>query len=469
MSDPSKTVRLERRLTRRMIQVQAVVLLLFFGVIAFPLAVYPALRYLGPARPLDPANTAAFAEALRRAPDGTIRVEMTPRLAELVKERPEAWFYATTETGNSASLGDIPRFYDGMLPSLWAFQAANIRPADSEFSELQLDRHHSVLGDVMVASGSGRRIGVASILGTAWALSSIGILLLLSAAAALVIPRVIRRELRGIKHAAERANLIDINSRGTRLPTENVPEEVRALVDAVNDALQRLDQSYEQRERFLADSAHELRTPIAILQTRLETAEPFPERSRLLVDVARLSSLADQLLDLQRMDHGDGSMQPIDLVGLAEAVVADLAPLAINAGYEIALNAPPQKVMVKGDAGSLARALANLIQNAIAHGDHDGQIGVEVTAAGTLSVSDDGPGIASADRTRIFEPFYRIRPQAKGAGLGLNLVASIVQRHRGAISVGESDSGGARFDVTLPLESIAAGDGARDVASRRPA
>ena len=120
--------------------------------------------------------------------------------------------------------------------------------------------------------------------------------------------------------------------------------------------------------------------------------------------------------------------------------------------------------MVRGDGSSLARALANLVQNAIAHGNHGGQITVEVTSAGSISVNDDGPGIASADRTRIFEPFYRLKPQPKGAGLGLNLVASIVQRHEGRIVVGESESGGARFEITLPLGAASPANAPREEA-----
>lgn len=457
MTRKPKLVRLERRLTRRMIQVQAVALLLFFALVVFPLGIYPALSFLGASRPLDPGNTNTFAEAIRLAPDGSARVETTPKLRELAAEHPEVWFLATTEAGLEVSFGTMPDYYDQLRASLWQFESVNIRARPgAELSGLQLDRHQSAIGDVMIASGGGRTIGVASLVGAFWALVSIGLLAITTIAAAIIIPRVIRRELRGLKQAAEEAKRIDINARGTRLPTENVPEEVRALVDAVNDGLARLDQSYAQRERFLADSAHELRTPIAILQTRLETAAPFPEKGRLLIDVARLSGLADQLLDLQRMDLGETAMVPLDLVELAETVVSDLAPLAISAGYEIELTAPPQQVTVKGDEGSLTRALANVVQNAIVHGSNRGRITVEVTAAGALSVMDDGPGIAPADRERIFEPFYRIKPLATGAGLGLNLVASIIQRHGGRIAVTESPSGGARFSMTIPLEAGAA-------------
>jgi signal transduction histidine kinase len=451
MTRKPRIVRLERRLTRRMIQVQAVALLLFFALVVFPLGIYPALSFID-APPLDPANAATFAEAIRPATGGGAEVEMTAKLRELIKDRPEVWFLATTEAGTEVSLGKMPTYYEELHAALWQFESVEVRPrASSEVDGLQLERQKSAIGDVMVASGGGRTIGVVSFVASFWALFSLALLAITTIAAAIIIPRVIRRELRGLKQAAEQAKLIDIDARGTRLPTENVPEEVHALVDAVNDGLARLDQSYDQRERFLAHSAHELRTPIAILQTRLETAAPFPEKPRLLIDVARLSGLADQLLDLQRMDLGESALVPLDLVELAENVVSDLAPLAINAGYEIAFNGPAAPVIVAGDEGSLRRALANVVQNAIMHGSNRGQITVELTAPATLSVMDDGPGIAPADRERIFEPFYRIKPLATGAGLGLNLVASIVQRHGGRIDVTESPSGGARFAMALPL------------------
>ncbi|KQW74009.1 hypothetical protein ASC89_26760 [Devosia sp. Root413D1] len=451
MTRKPKIVRLERRLTRRMIQVQAVALLLFFALVVFPLGIYPALRFID-APPLDPGNSATFAEAIRPAAGGGAEIEMTSKLKQLIADRPAVWFVAATEAGTEVSYGKMPIYYEELHGELWQFASVDVRPrAGSQADGLQLEKHQSQIGDVMVVSGGGRTIGVVSFVAGFWALFSLALLAITSIATTIIIPKVIRRELRGLKQAAEQAELIDIDARGTQLPTENVPQEVRALVDAVNGGLARLDKAYAQRERFLADSAHELRTPIAILQTRLETAEPFPEKARLLMDVARLSSLADQLLDLQRMDLGETTMEPLDLVELAGTVVSDLAPLALNAGYELGLNAPDHPVLIRGDEGSLTRALANVVQNAIVHAANHGQIVVEVSPNGTVSVMDDGPGIAPADRERIFEPFYRIKPLATGAGLGLNLVASIVQRHKGRVAVTESPTGGARFSMLLPL------------------
>jgi signal transduction histidine kinase len=448
-----KAVLLERRLTRRMIQLQAIILVLFFAVVVFPLGVMPAFSVFGAARPQDPANTEAFAEAITLGLDDKLGVEITPKLAAIVERHPEAWFYARTSYGTAVSYGEVPRAYASILKSLWSFKVGMIQPGhDSELSSLQFARRDSVAGPVMVASGGGTTISsIPSLIATFWTGISVGLFLVLSIGAVLIVPRIIRRELRGLKSAAAEARHIDINARGTRLPNDDLPEEIRALVDAVNGGLARLDNSYELRERFLADAAHELRTPIAILQTRLETSEPFPAQARLLMDVARLSSLADQLLDLQRLDLGELEMGPVDLVALAETVVGDMAPLAIDGGYDIALEAPDRPVFVKGAEGSLSRALANVVQNAILHGEHRGVIAVTVRDSGEVSVSDGGPGVPPAERDRIFEPFYRTKPQARGAGLGLHLVASIVHMHSGRVTVTESAQGGACFVMNLPL------------------
>jgi signal transduction histidine kinase len=453
MRGERKSALLERRLTRRMVQLQAVILVLFFGFVVFPLGVLPAFSIFGAARPQDPANTEIFAEAITVEPGGALGVEVTPKLEALVERHPKAWFYAGTAAGNSVSYGEIPSAYSSILDSLWSFKVGMIQPGrDSDMSSLQFAKRESAAGPVMVASGAGPTVSsVPSIIASFWTAISVALFAVLSIAAVLIVPRLIRRELRGLKSAAEQAGRIDINARGTRLPSSDVPGEIRTLVDAVNGGLERLDTSYELRERFLADAAHELRTPIAILQTRLETAEPFPAQARLLMDVARLSSLADQLLDLQRLDLGELEMGPVDLVAVAVTVVSDMAPLAINAGYDIALDAPEQSVFVRGAEGSLNRALANVVQNAIIHGEHRGQIAVTVRPSGEVSVSDGGPGVAPDQRDRIFEPFYRTKPRTRGAGLGLHLVASIIQMHSGRVTVTESPQGGACFVMSLPL------------------
>jgi signal transduction histidine kinase len=269
-------------------------------------------------------------------------------------------------------------------------------------------------------------------------------------------PIVVRAALRGLGRVVDEAQRIDVGQRGARLTLEHVPAEVGPLVTAVNDALARLDEGYERHQRFLAAAAHELRTPIAILHTRLESLPSSPERARLLEDVARLSTLADQLLDLQRLDRHLDLSGRVDLVEIGRRVAADLAPLAIAAGYEVVFDATDTPIIVMGDGASLERALSNLVQNAIEHGGRRGVITISVPAirvsgAATMEVADNGNGIAPEDRERIFEPFYRRHTRARGAGLGLNLVREVVRLHHGDVALVDGPQRGAHFRITLPL------------------
>ncbi|WP_038380316.1 sensor histidine kinase, partial [Bradyrhizobium elkanii] len=222
------------------------------------------------------------------------------------------------------------------------------------------------------------------------------------------------------------------------------------LVTAINDALKRLDDGYSRHQRFVADAAHELRTPIAILNTRLESLPPGPEKTRLLEDSARLATLAEQLLDIQRFDQCRNPFVRVDLVAVARNVAADLAPLAIAAGYELSLDTSVDRVETSGDRAALERALTNLVQNAIQHGGRRGTITIHVGSAATIDVSDEGDGIPQGERTRIFDPFYRLAPLDRGAGLGLNMVREIARLHGGHVSVLDGPKGGACFRLTLP-------------------
>ncbi|GLQ10437.1 two-component sensor histidine kinase [Devosia yakushimensis] len=447
---PTRTS-LARKLTRRMIRVQLITLALFFGLGVFPTVVAPVVDFLGDAQPLDPRATMVFAHSLVDVEDKQINFVATPELEAVRRDYPSMWLYVRNQSGASATLGEVPPMYRQIEDELWLLESVEVRTTDPSYGSLLVRTEQSPVGTVRVMTGGGPTVGVAGIIKRVSGILALAIVFVLGLASAITIPRIVRREMRGLSAVADQAKLIDINARGTRLSTDGLPDEVQPLVKAVNDGLARLDDSYAKRERFLADSAHELRTPIAILQTRIEMAEPFPEQAQLLVDAARLASLAGQLLDLQRMDLGDSHFEPLELGDMAGNVVGDLAPLAIAAGYELSLNAPDDPVMVDGDSSSLSRALTNVIQNAIAYGGKKGEITVDVGRDGTISVSDDGPGIPISERDRVFEPFYRVKPAAHGAGLGLNLVEAIVRRHHGHITIADAPSGGACIIISLPV------------------
>ena len=196
-------------------------------------------------------------------------------------------------------------------------------------------RHDGAAGPLWIITAGGPKLGSKLMLAAFASPIFLGPLFLLTLVSFLFIPVIVGRQLRGVNNIAAEADTIDVDQRGIRLSPAHVPDELHPLVRAVNAALQRLDDGMERRQRFLADAAHELRTPIAILQTRVELLADDAQRSRLMLDVARLANLANQLLDLQRIDADRTIFQPVNLVELAAQVTADMAPLAIAAGDEI--------------------------------------------------------------------------------------------------------------------------------------
>jgi two-component system sensor histidine kinase TctE len=267
-----------------------------------------------------------------------------------------------------------------------------------------------------------------------------------------VAPWAIHRSLRGVNRVAAQAAAIQINERGRGLDTHAVPQEIFPLVDAFNTAVRRIGESYDAQDRFLVGAAHELRMPIAILATRLADLPPGTTRSRLQRDLSRLSNIAEQLLDLQRLDHHRSQSQRVDLAGLTREVAADVAPLVVDAGYTFAVDAPDAPVWVRGDPHALHRVIASLLQNAIAHGGDHGLIAVALQADGVLAVSDEGDGVPEDARQSIFEPFHRLRHSGSGSGLGLYLAREIMLRHGGTIAAEGAVGAGARFVLSLPVD-----------------
>jgi two-component system OmpR family sensor kinase len=403
---------------------------------------------------LDPTYSRAIAAAVSRGPDGSLLVAQD-KLAELRAEAPDLWFVVADAEGRRLAAGVVPEVHTALSQHLDSVDFADIRdkrPGSPGAASLRVENADAGRLHVLYGNAPLLGIGLAFVDFFSTFVGPVLLLVLMGLAVVMLIttPLIVRSATKGIVAAVQSAEGIDIEQRGTRLPTAQVPAEVAALVVAINAALERLDEGYERQQMFLADAAHELKTPIAILQSRIELAPDDRARARLLLDVGRLSNMAETLLDMQRLKHRGLSGQSADIVSVFAQVAADLAPLAISAGYELSFESEVRHAVVNGDANAIERALTNLVQNAIAHGANRGNIAIRVRSDHRVDVCDDGPGIPSEQRDLIFQPFHRLKPQDRGSGLGLSLVREIMHRHGGSVSVRASDSGGACFSLRFP-------------------
>lgn len=398
----------------------------------------------------------ALTEAVGRGARGELILRPAPELERLRREIQGFWFIVRDSQGREVTEGQAPAELTPLMKGLDTVESAVLRGnrGDDAPSLAIVQWIDTAAGRVQMLTGGQGRLLLHQVVAAFLPMLYLTLLIigLMTVATFLVTPFVVQRALAGLGRVADEAKRIDITRSGTRLPAVGVPVEIVPLVNAVNGALARLDRGYEGHKRFLADAAHELRTPIAILTTRISALQPGPEKIRLLEDMTRLTVLTGQLLDLQRLDREQASFAPVDLVALAERSVLDLAPLAFTAGYEMSFEAETGEIRVDGDETALDRALMNLIQNAIDHGGRRGTIAVRVAKAGWIEVCDDGDGIPPDQREQIFEPFHRLRQGGRGAGLGLDLVRRIMGLHGGRVEVVAGSSAGACIHLIFPRQ-----------------
>ncbi|HEX5202415.1 MAG TPA: ATP-binding protein [Actinoplanes sp.] len=272
---------------------------------------------------------------------------------------------------------------------------------------------------------------------------------------AVVMWRILGAALRPVDALRAGAEEITGGTRHGRLPLPESRDEIYRLAVTLNGMLYRLDSARARQRAFVADAAHELRSPLTNMRTELEVAQRLPDTdwpalsADLLTDVGRLSRLVDDLLLLARSDDAapPGRLADADLDG----VVADVASRYENVCYK--RPAEPVRATVEPDA--IGRVVANLIDNAERHARS--RVTVEVADEGEyarITVRDDGPGIPPEDRERVFDRFTRLDDararDAGGTGLGLAIVRELVRRHGGTVTLGDA-SPGLRVDVRLPV------------------
>ncbi|HEX6415703.1 MAG TPA: sensor histidine kinase N-terminal domain-containing protein [Burkholderiales bacterium] len=266
----------------------------------------------------------------------------------------------------------------------------------------------------------------------------------------------------GLKPLARLSEEIKARSAGDLRPIDAAaaPEETRPLVAALNGLLAEVSAASSHQQRFIADAAHQLRTPLAGLQahTELALAQPMPQACRAQLEqvhkaTIRTARLANQLLALARAEPGARSlMATLDLKniagGEAEAWVRQSLARDIDLGFEL------EPAPVDGDAFLLREALSNLVHNALEYSARGGRVTVRTgrrNGHAFLEVEDDGPGIAPAERSRVLERFYRVPgTPGTGSGLGLAIVREIAASHAANISIADGSLGGCRVEITFP-------------------
>jgi two-component system sensor histidine kinase BaeS len=284
---------------------------------------------------------------------------------------------------------------------------------------------------------------------------------LVAAAVALVVALYVSvRVTRPVTALTIAAGDLAAGRRDTRVDTDG-PGELRTLAEAFNAMADHLDREDRLRRNLVADVAHELRTPLAILQGSTEALldgvdEPTPEV---------LSSLNDEVIRLRHLVGDLETLAAAEAVGLRpRADLVDLADVALSAtdllrplaeGRDTTITVDPQPALVIGDPDRLHQIAVNLIANAVKFTPVGGAITITTgsdEASACLEVVDNGPGIPDQEVPHVFERFWRGSngDKASGSGIGLAVVSELVAAHRGTVSAGNVPGGGARFSVTIP-------------------
>ncbi len=294
------------------------------------------------------------------------------------------------------------------------------------------------------------------------ALRSLTPLLFFAPLVALAIWWLVGKSLVPVEQIATELRRRDAN-RLDPVPEADIPVEVEPMVTSLNGLLGRLRASFAAQRAFVADAAHELRTPIAALKLQAGLmARARDDRARaealceLNAGIDRSAHLVDQLLTLARSEPQARTTpeERIDLSRVARAVVAEMTPLAVARGSKIEFDAP-DALALRGDANALHSLLRNLVDNALRHTPAGSRVVVSIDIddddMACIGVDDDGPGIAVEERERVFDRFYgRTAGGDGGSGLGLAIAKAVIDRHAGRIELDRSPLGGLRVLVLLP-------------------
>ena len=300
---------------------------------------------------------------------------------------------------------------------------------------------------------------------------ALGILLVVIVAGSCVAYFLIGHYTKPVQQLSAHMKEISPNTLSDSIEIEGGGEEIQELVKSFNQMTEQLDEAFAMQRRFSASAAHELRTPITVLRTKLDV---FKKKKReqheydelittMETYIDRLSSIITDLLEFAETSEL-GEVEDVSLDSVIKTVVDDLESVAQNNMVNVQVNAhsdtqsEAQTFIVKGNTNLLYRALYNLVENAIRYNNEEGSVNITLETRGqegVIIIADTGVGIAPEQRELIFEPFYRVNKSRSrefgGAGIGLSLVKTILKRHGASITVSENNPQGSVFTIRIPL------------------
>jgi signal transduction histidine kinase len=391
-------------------------------------------------------------EGLRVEADGRLRLAMDYRTAATFDAMPKDAAYQVRDAHGrvvaQSQDGPARRALDAMSPGDEVIDIDNDgRPLKLHVAQAPLshpdyiarvarsDRLVTILDDY--ASRLYLRAGLAA-------------MLLALATFALVSYLTMRRMLRPLHEASQRAARISPRNLQARLRTEGLPSELAPLIEAFNAALSRLENGFRVQQEFLASAAHELKTPLALLRAEIELGGTA-DTQLLLRDTNLMARQIHQLLQLAEVSEGHNyQFEQVDLPAALNDAVQYMERLADRRAVHLLVCQQASAIAtIEGDSAAIFVLLKNLLENAIHHSPSGGTVQVSLGTT-SLCIEDEGPGVAAQNRMHVFERFWRANGKdGDGAGLGLAICKEICQAHGWRIGVETGEQGGARFVVSM--------------------
>lgn len=389
-------------------------------------------------------------------PDSPLIFSATDRFSVLHGSSPQLWFTAS-------SGADFYEFHPDRRPQL-AFEISHENPA-TKATLSNINTGQTLCHEEIKTSAVGRLV-----LTVAGAQPSFGMsiadffkrafpsLVMVGAAFAAIVATGVFFAGRFVGYSIERvtkmAVAIDPAAPQGSIPLDDIPAELRILVKSLNGAFDEIATFIERQRRFLGNVAHELRTPLAILRTKLEGVTESKLRAALVLDTRRLTSLVSAMLDLSRLKGAELRKTPADLAEITRDVLADYSPLALDQGMDLSLVSDCDKpIVVLGSKEAIRSAIANLVGNALVHAYGARTILARLHQEGAISICDDGQATSQDQVYGSLKPRTSAALKHSGTGLGLSIVREIMVAHQGSLTIATTPGGGTTVRLTFNSKS----------------